>query len=1081
MRCAILACAFLLSAPFGWAQQDMGVITGVITDATGGSVPGAKITVVNRQTNESRSVESSEAGSYTVGPLRIGSYDITVEMPGFKKAVWQGIVLHAQDRVRADFRLDVGEVAETATVTAEAPLLQSETSTLSHVVGQKEINDLPLNGRNFQQLAWQTAGVMPATRSRDRESGFNSHGQPMTQNSFIIDGIDNNNNVMGMQDRKMQVVVPSLDAVAEFTVQTSNYSPEFGRNSGAVMIVSVKTGTNRFSGTAYEFIRNDIFDARDTFNYVDRNGDGKADPEVLRQNQFGATFGGPIRRDKTFFFVSWESRRERREQSDRAVVPTAAERNGEFDPRVRVITDPLTGKPFPGNKIQRDRFDPTAAKLLELWPLPNFSGSGTRANFIRNPPWSTDRDQIDTRIDHNLSESDKLFARFSISPFKNLRASVFDLPARGGQDNDRAVDDNDAASVALSYTRIFTPTLVNEFRFGFIRQKVDKRELSAEPLSELTTRYGIKGIPGGERLFGLPQFQFTGAISYQGLGEPGSMPNFKVHEVRQYLDNISWNRGLHNFKFGIDFRWNRSDIFGGNSSHGNFTFDGQFTGVSFADFLLGWPASAALSSTLTGNMRFRNYMFYALDDWKVTPRLTLNLGLRYELTSPWFEESDRMNALVISPGPDFNTIRPAGYCGGSWSCRALVNTDVDNWAPRIGFAYQLTPRTVVRSGYGVFYGGQGSLGADARMINNFPFNRSVTLQSATSRPAVQLAGGLPPDALGSETNPPDNLNWNVWESDFPEPTIHQWNLAVQREIVTGFSLTAAYVGSASSHLMDAYNWNGSPPGPPATERQRRRIPQWNTISLRAPFGHSVYHGLDLQLERRFAQGFSLSAAYTWSHSIDNVSEQFGSGGGGRQDFRNIDASRGNSEFDYRHRFVSAALYELPVGNSRRWLSRSGALNQFFGGWELSGLVSAQTGHYFTLTVPNARQRLGATGVGQWFPDRVASGKLSRRTADQWFDTSAFVVPRNADGNFRLGNAGRGILNGDGPFDIDLGLVKSFSIREGVNLQVRWEVFNVTNSPTLSDPVTNIESPDFGKIRNTVSTPRQMQFALRLAF
>ncbi|MGH2349500.1 MAG: TonB-dependent receptor domain-containing protein, partial [bacterium] len=669
----------------------------------------------------------------------------------------------------------------------------------------------------------------------------------------------------------------------------------------------------------------------------------------------------------------------------------------------------------------------------------------------------------------------------SLARFLSLRDSIFEPPARGGQNNDRAFDDNDAASVALSYTRIFTSRLLNEFRFGFIRQKVDKRELSKEPLGELTARYGIKGIPGGERLLGLPQFSFTGGVGYQGLGEPGSMPNFKVHEVRQYLNNLSWNRGRHNLKFGVDLRWNRSDIFGGNSSHGNFTFDGQFTGISFADFLLGWPASVGLSSTLSGNMRFRNHMFYALDDWKVSPRLTLNLGLRYELTSPWFDKNDRMNILVIDSGPDFNTIRPAGYCGDSWSCRALVNTDTNNWAPRVGFAYQLTRRTVLRAGYGTFYGGQGSLGADGRMINNFPYNRSVTLQSTTTQPALRLADGLPSNPLGSVTTPPDNLNWIVWAGNFPAPTIYQWNVAVQQEIARDLSLTVAYVGSGSSYIMDAYNWNNAPPGPVATERQRRPIPKWNNITLRSPFGHASYHGLDAQLERRFAQGLSFSSAYTWSHSLDNVSEQFGSGGGGLQDFRNIDGSRGNSEFDYRHRFVGAAIYELPLGKGRAWMNQGGFLNQVFGGWEISGLISAQTGHYFTLTVPNARQRLGATSVGQWFPDRLSGGVLDHRTADRWFDTAAFVLPRNPDGSLRLGNAGRAILNGDGPFNIDIGLMKNFVIKEGVSLQFRWETFNITNTPTLGDPTTNIESPDFGKIRATASVPRQMQFALRLSF
>lgn len=1071
----------LLVALAAWAQQDMGVITGLVTDSTGAAVPGAKIVVVNRDTNESRFTETGETGTYTVGPLRVGTYEITVEKAGFKKAVWKGIALHAQDRVRADFQLQLGQIAEVVSVTAEAPLLQTETASLSHVVGQREIRELPLNGRNFQQLAWLTAGVMPATRSRDRESGFNAHGQPMTQNSFIVDGVDNNNNVMGMQDRKMQVVVPSLDAVAEFKVQTSNYSAEFGRNSGAVMIVSIKSGANQFRGTAFEYLRNNLFDARDTFNYVDRDGDGKADPEVLKQNQFGATFGGPIRRDKTFFFGSWEGRRERRAQTDLAIVPSAAERAGQFSSSLTILRDPRNGQPFPGNQIPRDRFDATAARMLELWPQPNFAGSGTRQNFIRNPAWNTTRDQVDVRVDHNFSEKDKVFGRFSLNRFDNLRDSVFPLPARGGQNNDRAFDDNDARSVAFSYTRLFTPTLLNEFRYGFIRQKVDKRELSKEPLSEVTAQFGIRGILGSDRLFGLPEFSFGGGIGYQGLGEPGSMPNFKISQVHQYLDNVSWNRGNHNFKLGADLRWNRSDIFGGSGAHGSFSFDGQFTRISFADFLLGLPASANLTTLLIGNMRFRNYMVYAMDDWKLTPRLTLNLGLRYELTTPWMEKYNNMNTLVIDPRPDFNTIRTAGYCGDSWSCRGLVNTDTNNWAPRIGIAYQATRRTAVRAGFGTFYGGQGSLGAASRGVNNWPYNRRVVAQSTSTRPALQLSDGFPPNFLGDTTTPPANLNWTVWQTNFPAPTIYQWNFAVQQELFRDLSLTAAYVGSSSSYIMEGYNWNGSPPGPPATERQRRVIPLWNNIDVQSPYGHGSYHGLDVQLERRYTSGLSLSTAYTWSHSIDNVPEQFGSGGGGLQDFRNFSQSRGNSNFDYRHRFVAGTVYELPFGQGRKWMNRDGVLNQIFGGWQLSGLLSAQTGHYFTITVPNARTRLGATGVGNWWPDRIKSGRLDQRTADRWFDTSAFVLPRDPDGTFRFGNAGRAILNGDGLFNLDLGLMKNFVISERFQLQFRWETFNLTNTPTLGDPNTNLESPDFGKVRGTDSVPRQMQFALRLSF
>ncbi|MBI3281260.1 MAG: TonB-dependent receptor, partial [Acidobacteria bacterium] len=653
---------------------------------------------------------------------------------------------------------------------------------------------------------------------------------------------------------------------------------------------------------------------------------------------------------------------------------------------------------------------------------------------------------------------------------------------RGDPGNDRALDDNDAHSVAFSYTKILRPTLLNEFRYGFIRQKVDKRELTDQLLGDLTAKYGIRGIPGNERLFGLPRFTLSGAVPYEGLGEPGSMPNFKIHQVHQYLDNVSWNRGSHNFKFGADLRWNRSDIFGGASSHGNFTFDGQFTGVSFADFLLGTPSSFSMTTLLVGQMRFRNYMFYAQDDWKVTPRVTLNLGVRYELTSPWWEKHDNLNKLEIDASkPDFNQIVPAGYCGDSWSCRALVNTDRNNWAPRLGLAWQVTQRSVLRAGAGVFYAGQGSLGANGRGINNFPFNRTAALQSTPARPALILKDGVPANFLGSATAPPRNANWIVWAENLPAPTIYQWNLAIQRELPGSMSLTAAYVGSSSNYLLDDYNWNGSAPGPPATEVQRRAIPQWNNINYFSAIGHASYHGLDLQVERRYASGLSFSAGYTWSHSIDNIPEQFGSGGGGIQDYRNFDGSRGNSNFDVRHRFVQGLVYELPFGKGRPVLDRGGVVNALFGGWQLSNLLTLQSGHYFTPTLANSRQRLGATGVGNWRPDVVRNPILDDPTADRWFDTSAFVLPRNPDGTFRFGNAGRALLVADGVFNLDAGLMKNFLVTERVNLQFRAEVFNITNTPTLSDPNSNFDTPDFGKVRGTVSTPRQMQFALRLSF
>ena len=1080
MRTASLVClSFAISGTL-FSQQDMGVVTGIVTDVSGAVVAGARVVATDTETNETRTVETLASGSYTVGPLRLGTYDITVEKPGFKKEIWRGVAIHAQDRARLDFRLAVGQVSDAVLVTAETPLLDSETATLSNVVNEREIRELPLNGRNFQQLAWLSAGVLPSTQGRDATSGFNANGQQVTENNFILDGIDNNNNVMGMQDKKAQVIIPSLDAVSEFKLLTSNYSAEFGRNSGAVMIVSIKSGTNAFHGTAFEYLRNDYFDARNTFNYV-QGADGKAHPTKLRQNQYGGTFGGPVIRNRTFFFGSYERFSQNNGQTLSGTVPTDAEKQGIFPTSLAIIKDPTTGQPFPGNQIPTSRFDPTAAKMLSLWPESNFAGSGTRQNFVSNPAATLNRNSIDARVDHNFSDSDKLFVRFSHQTLDSNNGSIFPEPARGAGANLYSINTNPAYSAALSYTKILRPTLINEFRYGFVRQLTNLHELTSTPLSDLTAKYGINGIPGNSTLFGLPLFDFSGGIGFTGLGEPGSIPNFKIHQVHQYLDNIIWNRGNHSFKFGADIHFQRSDILGGNSSHGSFSFTGAFTGTSLSDFLLGLSNSATLSTSLIGEMRFRNYMFYAQDDWKVTPRLTVNLGLRYEFTTPWYEKHNNMNTLVLNPGPAYNTIQSAGYCGDSLSCRGLENLNLLNFAPRLGFAFQLDNRTVIRAGAGTFYGGQGALGANARQINNFPYSRSVTLSSAGSTPALILKNGFPAGLLQTVNAPPANSNWDVWAKDFPEPTIYQWNFSVQREIFANLSLTAAYVGSSSNYLAGSYNYNGAMPGPPATIALRRPIPQWNTITLETPYGHSSYNGLNVQVERRYAAGLTLNAAYTWSHSIDNIPETFGSAAGDIQQTTDFNASRASSGFDVRQRIVISGVYELPFGKGRMLMNRGGILNTALGGWQLTSIVSRQSGLPFDVTVANIQQRLGANNVGEWRPDVVGNPDISNPSRNLWFNPAAFALPQGPAGVWHYGNEGRNVLRANGLGNLDSGLMKIFDITERIHAQFRWEVFNVTNSPQYAAPVNGIDSPDLGKVQSTVNSPRQMQFSLRVRF
>jgi hypothetical protein len=1064
--------AFLLVPAVALGQQDMGVITGIVTDASGAVLPGVTVTAREQETGVAISTTTNATGLYVITALKIGTYAVEAELPGFKKTIARNVALHAGDRARVDFALELGAVLEEVTVVSEAPLLKTESSSLTHVLRDDEIRELPISGRNFQHLAVLAAGVMPAIGHRDREGGFNSHGQWATQNNFILDGVDNNSQVLGMEDRKAQVLIPSLDAVEEFQIQTSNYSAEYGRNAGAVMNVTIKSGTNQLRGTAYEFLRNDIFDARDAFDYHDRDGDGKADPEALRRNQFGATFGGPLRRNRVFYFASVEATRVHTASSSLVVVPSALERQGIFDFAVR---DPLTRQPFPNRTIPSGRWDPVAARLLALWPAPNFSGT-TRGNYTSPPRHVRDRDQFDFRVDAQISAADRAFVRVSRMLNRDDRDGPLPPPAIAAPNNETSRNRNNGWNIASSYTRVFGGAVVNEARFGFNSLETDKHPLTAGFPND---DFGLRVLTP-EPVTGLARLTFGGALGYVTLGEGAFNPNYKLARTFQALDNLSIVKGRHNLKVGADLRFIQSDIVGAPQTRGVFAFNGRFTGSSLGDFLLGWPNQVQFSTFQRGDLRERDYMFYVQDDWKWSPRLTVNLGFRYELSSPMFETQDRMTTLDASAFPAVRVVR-AGERGSSWSNRALIDTDTNNWAPRLGFAYQPAPLWTVRGAGGVFYGTTGGgLGASARLMNNWPIYRQVTIRSTPTRPARQLSVGLDPALLGTETSMPADLTWNVWDRDFKLPTIYQWNLSVQRQLGARMVTTVAYVGSASNYLPRSYNINGADRGDPATERQRRLIPSLGNISFREPSARARYHGVETTLEKRFSDGVQFSAAYAWSHSIDDVQELFGAEGGVIQDKRNLRGDKGNSGFDRRHRFAASYLVQLPFGSGRRWLSRGRVLDAVFGGWQLSGIVSTQTGAYFDVTVPDPTSLLGVTGAN-WRADVVGDWRAADPGADGWLRREAFAVPQNSDGTYRFGNMGRNSITGPGYFSLDAGLMKDFRLGTQRRIQLRWEVFNATNHPSYGLPNTNLLSRDFGTIRGTVSAPRQMQFGVKFVF
>ena len=1069
------ALLLLVAVPCAFAQQDMGYITGLVSDPTGAVIPGAAVTVTEAATGVRTTATTTDTGNYTAGPLKIGVYEVSVEKEGFKRALAKGVQISAQDRRRVDLVLELGQVTESVTTIAEAPLLETESATVGHVVEQQVIRQLPLNSRNYQTLALLAAGTVPAIVTRDQAGGFNSHGQAAYENNFIVDGVDNNSYGFALEDRKAQVVIPSLDAVQEFKVETSNYSAEFGRTGGSVMNVSIKSGTNDFHGTLYEYLRNDLWDARNAFSYVDRDGDGRADPPPLRQNQFGGTLGGPLLRNRTFFFGSFEGLRLRQPQSFLETVPTPDERRGVFNAAFHgAVRDPAAGQPFAGNSIPPSRQDPVTMRLAEVWPLPNFTGSGARSNYVSSTPWKQSREQIDGRVDHSFNENNKVFARVSITETKIERYPSLPMPARGGQGFEWNRYNNPARSAALSYTRIVSPSMVNEARLGFSRLNVGVAPFSEEWYG---TKYGINIPRADDRITGLPQFTFGGRLGYTTIGEVGFAPTQKIGENWQLLENFTWIRASHTVKAGVDVRFTRTDNFSAQSAQGVFNFNGRFTNISFADFLLGWANSFTQTNLQYVDARFRSSMFYVQDDWKLTPRLTLNLGLRYELTTPMWDRRNRQNKIILDPGPSYGSLLFAK--DGSLYDRALINTDTNNWAPRIGLAWRFLDRWTVRGGGGLFYGGLDRIGTAARMMANWPFNVRKGLTSTPSQPALLVRNGVRPDFLDPGTVMPSNLNLFHWPDHFPVTQIGQWNLSLQRQLAGDTVIEAAYVGSSTSYIRDNYNWNAPYIGPPATEVQRRAFPHINQIQYHSPMGHGSFHGLDVQLQKRYSKGFSFTVGYGWGHAISDVGEQFGPDVG-MQDPWNWRNNRSTAGFNIRHKFVGSYIYELPFGNGRRWLNRTGAADLLIGGWQFNGLTTMRTGMVYNPTLANPAAALGTSKVQQWRPDRIAVGTVPNPNPDRWFDPAAFLRPCDASG-CRLGNAGANILTSGGAVNTDFGVSKYFPLGERFRLQFRWESFNAFNTPAFSRPNSNLDSPDVGKVRSTVSSPRVMQWALRLEF
>ena len=1036
-----------------WAQVDTGTVSGLVTDKSGAVIAGAVVTVTQQSTNIQTALRSNGTGFYSAPSLRPGAYVVTASHEGFRPQKSKPFDVRVQDRVEVNFQLDIGAASAEITISATAPLLESETSSLGHVVEEKTIHELPLNGRNFIQLATLGAGTLPSTRTAERDN-FVSNGARPIQNSYLLDGIDNKNRILGFDKSSSQIVQPIIDAIQEFKVQTSTFSAEFGQAAGGVVNVTMKSGTNNIHGNLFEFLRNSRMDATPYFQPA---GGGKP---IFIQNQFGATLGGPVIKDRTFFFGSWQTSREVNAAPQIGSVPTEAMQQGIFSKRVN---DPITKLAFPNNQVPLSRFDPVAQKLVKLYPAPNLPGEVR--NFFYNPKESVNSNAYNLRVDHRFSAKDFAFMRLSQNTGENRLPTTLPEPA-----NQSGSISLNSRSWVFSETHALTPTIVNEFRYGFIFTHNVQDLFGAR----LFDQYGIIGALNEPRIKGLPNFTIN-SMSNLGTAAPGAAPiaatgsgNFpsdKSGKIHQLLDNISWVKSRHTLKFGMDLQRVTQFIYATNSARPTMTFNGTYSGIGLADFLLGYVQTANTSQQQLDTILQNVYQFYAQDDWKITSKLTLNFGLRYELSTPFRENKDKQSNFVLDAGPCYLQLVQASDASRCGVGRELVHRDYNNFAPRVGLAYQLNPKTVVRSGFGVFFGRDEVIGITRRLNSNPPFVTSATYTGDQNKPAFLLATGFPANAL---TLSGGSTDVNSFPFNFSTPYVIQWNFNAQRELPKGFVAQLSYTGSEAHKMFEVVNVNQAFPGT-GDVNARRPYKGFSNIQYYAPLVNSNYHALLGKLERRFTNGMSVLASYTYGHSIDDGRSGNDQNDPNPQDARNLAAQRGSSNFDVRHRLALSGLYQLPFGKG------PGALAKITRNWQTSGIFSTQTGQPFTVTSNVDPTATGAAAR----PDRIRDGSLpaEQRSVNRWFDATAFTVPTCAC----FGNSGRNILRAPGFINLDFSVMREFHFLERFRFQFRGEGFNLMNHPNLGLPNSSIGNAAVGNIGSVVNSERQMQLAVKLYF
>jgi len=1038
-----LAIALFILIALAQGQTVRGVISGVVKDPAKAAISSASLAVVNEETGEKRSATTDSRGEFTVAGLLPGKYRVESEAKGFRK-IGQFVTLEVDQDIRIEITLPLG-VGDYVDVTAAAPLIRQDSSALGGVIENRLIVGLPLDGRNFYELSLLLPGVVPpAQGSAGSVRGaftINVNGAREDSNNFLLDGAYNG-------DPKLNgvSVTSPVDAIREFEVATSTYDTSFGRNAGGQINVVTRSGGNQLHGTVYEFFRNGAMDDKNYFAPSDQPA-----PKYQR-NQFGGVLGGPIRKNRTFFFMDFEGTRLAAGETLVTNVPTALERVGNFSKSAVPAIDPTTGAPIPGGALPSYYLNPIGLAIAALYPLPNRNVAG--ANFVSSPAQFDNQNHGDIRIDHALSHADNLFFRYSIvddkffDPFGGAGYSAvpnygLNIPSR-------------SQNTSLGETHTFTPSLINEVRIGFNR--VSSGDYQQNQGTSINHTVGLPELSTNSRDWGLSLISVNG---YSPLGDEYTSPEHGTTNTYQIGDNATWTRGRHLVKFGFDSRILQQNAYRDVQSRGFIDFTGLLLGNALEEMLLGAPTeSGGATMNNPEHLRTHSVDFFVNDTWRLRPDVTVTLGLRYEYNSPGVDAANRANVY----NPATGTLAAVGMSGFP---RAGYNADLNNFAPQIGLAWSPggSGKTVIRAAYGIHYD-QSSLAIGEGLYFSAPYYNLNVFYPIEGLYNLSLSNPFP-----SNFPYPYPASATAFERNLRTPYIQQWNFGIQRQLGKSRVAEIAYVGSKGTRLIDSRNINQAAPS--TNPENLPPNPYFSDVDIIESNANSIYHSLQARFEQRLAKGLSALASYTYAKSIDDASGFFTTNGDPNfpQNSYNLAAERGRSDFDIRQRFTLSYAYDLPIATGHRWL----------GGWQSFGVLTFQTGTPFTVALlsDNDNSNTGFSNLGYGAnnrPNVVGNPHISNPSATEWFNTKAFAVAPY--GTF--GNAGRNILDGPGLATVNFSIVKSTRVTERLNVQFRAEFFNLLNRTNFNLPDNFVGSPTFGQI-TSAQDPRRTQLALKFLF